>query len=803
MRKLAKIIFLLASVMITTNALAADVQGAAAPEIEILFERRSTEEVAPGVYHHRVRQVTSLGFRDIYVLSVPTNNPNIVIGPVESVEEHGLRETLTTLLDGNNAVAGINADFFGLANIRTASFGPTVQDGELTSVSAWLNLEEDVHAALYIPHLRSPFIEFPQAQIEFLNNGQSNIEIQAINKVTDMVFPVIINRHAMDNTEQLDERFEGLFKIAVENGFITYLSEIGETVDVPENGFLVIMSQASAGWIRQFFAVGQTAQLNVTSNVNFAEMSKVIGGGGRILLDGEFVEEGLVIAGRQPRTAVGITQDGSRIIMAVVDGRRHSIGATHEETAEIMRQFGAFNAMMMDGGGSSTMGISTTETPAARVVNNPADYSQRRIINALGVFNRHAPQTPMRLEVQAISGSTNPNVIYASAPSRVQVFGVDGNLNRIDIPWEQATVTVVGDPYATWDGNYFTASRMGEVTLNASFNGMTASRTFEVRSLQELVPVPARFVVEIDAEFELNFRGIDDSGWRSGNLHSLEFRVSNPELGSFEGNIFTASAEGMGYIEARLAGLTHHVAFAVIPATDEDDEEEVAVPDFSGFVMPENIRRTGDFLRGDLSGEPPYGSFDIVAVGRTAVSDADNLPAGFADADAAARASFTRNLTRGLLVGESNWANDIAPIYRWNSNYHVHRQGNVLIIQMSAADGGFFRTNPEQWRNFSRDIAISGAEHVIVMMDANPITSIPAGELEFFSEIMSDFISTGMSVFVISAQGEATRATVRDGIRYINLGSMWTSENTRNDAFSMLRLRVSGGQIMYDLQGIR
>ncbi|MCL2674188.1 MAG: phosphodiester glycosidase family protein [Defluviitaleaceae bacterium] len=798
MRRLVKIVFLLASLIVMTGAFAVTAHGS---DIEILFENSTVEEIAPGVYHHRVRQVTTAGFRDIHVLTAPVNNPNIVIGPAESANEHGLRETLTTLINDNDAAAGINADFFGLANIRTASFGPTVQDGELISVGAWLNLEEDLHAALYIQYPHNPFIAFPQTQIEFLNNGESHIEIQAINKVTDMMFPIIINRHAMDNTEQLDERFEGLFKIIVENGFITRLSENGETVDVPENGFLVVMSEASAGWVRQFYAVGQTAQLNVTSNVDFSTMTQVIGGGGRILYNGEFAEEGLVIAGRQPRTAVGISEDdGGSIIMVVIDGRGHSIGATHEETAEIMRSFGAFNAMMMDGGGSSTMGVSTVERPAARVVNTPSEGVQRRVINALAVYNRYEAQEPLRIDVQAVTLSPNPNVIYVSVPSRIDVFAVDGYFNRIDIPFEDAAVAVHGENLS-WDGNYLTASAAGTAELTVYYAGMMARRVFEVRSIVELVPSAERITVEVGESQWLGFRGVDNLGWRSGNLQGVEFRVSDPELGSMQGSTFAASGEGMGYIEARFAGVIHHIAVAVVPSAD-DEEDEVPAPNFSGLTVPANSRFE-DYLRRDLSGEPPYSSFDIVAVGRTAVPNADSTPVGFADADAAARASFTRNLTRGLLVGQSNWDNDIAPIYRWNSNYHVHRQGNVIILQMSAADGGFFRTNPQQRQNFARDIRVSDAEHVIVMMDSNPITNIPSGEREFFSEIMAEFLNKGMSVFVVSAQGEATGVTVRDGIRYIDLGSMWTSENTLNDAFALLRIRVAGGQMVYELQGVR
>ena len=45
----------------------------------------------------------------------------------------------------------------------------------------------------------------------------------------------------------------------------------------------------------------------------------------------------------------------------VVDGRGDSIGATHEEMVWLMKEYGAYNAMHFDGGGSSTMVAKTVD----------------------------------------------------------------------------------------------------------------------------------------------------------------------------------------------------------------------------------------------------------------------------------------------------------------------------------------------------------------------------------------------------------------------------------------------------------
>ena len=56
-----------------------------------------------------------------------------------------------------------------------------------------------------------------------------------------------------------------------------------------------------------------------------------------------------------PRTAIGQRQDGC-ILMLVIDGRQvHSNGANYSDLQEIMLEYGAVNAINLDGGSSTTM----------------------------------------------------------------------------------------------------------------------------------------------------------------------------------------------------------------------------------------------------------------------------------------------------------------------------------------------------------------------------------------------------------------------------------------------------------------
>ena len=91
-------------------------------------------------------------------------------------------------------------------------------------------------------------------------------------------------------------------------------------------------------------------------------------------------------AARHPRTAAGVTRDGRTLLLVVVDGRQPgwSIGATLPELAVLMIEAGAWNAVNLDGGGSTTM-WRREPGGAGRVLNRPSDRRVRPVANHLGI----------------------------------------------------------------------------------------------------------------------------------------------------------------------------------------------------------------------------------------------------------------------------------------------------------------------------------------------------------------------------------------------------------------------------------
>jgi len=111
---------------------------------------------------------------------------------------------------------------------------------------------------------------------------------------------------------------------------------------------------------------------------------------------------------RNPRTGMGSTADG-RLLVVTVDGRRpgHSIGMSLRELAELFVRLGAWAAINLDGGGSTTMVID------GAVVNRVSDPQERKVPCALLVLSGAAPAVvppaepprPVALEAEELQAS--------------------------------------------------------------------------------------------------------------------------------------------------------------------------------------------------------------------------------------------------------------------------------------------------------------------------------------------------------------------------------------------------------------
>jgi hypothetical protein len=94
---------------------------------------------------------------------------------------------------------------------------------------------------------------------------------------------------------------------------------------------------------------------------------------------------------RHPRTAAGTSRDGGYLYFLLIDGRQplYSVGTTTKETADWMSQIGGYDALNLDGGGSTTLVISDGNGGARmlnRPIHNKIPGTERVNGNHIGVY---------------------------------------------------------------------------------------------------------------------------------------------------------------------------------------------------------------------------------------------------------------------------------------------------------------------------------------------------------------------------------------------------------------------------------
>ena len=158
------------------------------------------------------------------------------------------------------------------------------------------------------------------------------------------------------------------------------------------SGFDIAWATSRGGNLQAWAAppphrVGAPAQLDPATSTPW-DVEDALGGGPALVSNGEVnvatTEEvffGTAIPYTHPRTAAGITADGT-LLLLLVDGRqRRSRGVRLEELAAILVGIGAEEALNLDGGGSSSLVVN------GKLLNNPAGRrAEREVMTALGVF---------------------------------------------------------------------------------------------------------------------------------------------------------------------------------------------------------------------------------------------------------------------------------------------------------------------------------------------------------------------------------------------------------------------------------
>lgn len=154
-------------------------------------------------------------------------------------------------------------------------------------------------------------------------------------------------------------------------------------LSIPENGYVLVGPKSKLG---KLFGADYV-DVEIKTNPKWENVQHIISGGPYLLKDNQIfidmtAQKLQSIRGRNPRTAIGYTEDNNLVLVAV-DGREgSSVGLTLVELAKLMKTLGCTNAINLDGGGSTVMYIK------GQIVNHPHQPGGIALSNALVISKK-------------------------------------------------------------------------------------------------------------------------------------------------------------------------------------------------------------------------------------------------------------------------------------------------------------------------------------------------------------------------------------------------------------------------------
>ncbi len=399
--------------------------------------------------------------QNVNVLSVPSTTNVRIVNYTYNTSTGWTKQTLSKLVanfEQNNpgwtVIAGVNGDFFDMNGNNKAlpynTSGPTITDGEvLRAISS--------------------------KSVGYANDGSDN-SFKILDGVSYSSYHTLTVYDSEENVigtykvDKINEAPTGdevaiyfTYRTNVDvdwDGKIEYYEETKVTTPI-ENSYIVsypdrFIPTSSTN----VFAKGTITRINVAEELVFgrfaivtnneeiktklatdvtikvqkdltgdsANYDQIMGVGSTLIENGIISQDdsdGMKIQ-RHPRTCIGMKRDGT-LMFFTVDGRQlenDMYGMTEYEQATMMSFYGCYQAVNIDGGGSTTMGI-RNENGNFVIVNSPSEGEERFTTNAILIV---VPEFKMSLSKYS---DTSVNLYYEPVGKGLSVSNVKVTINDI------------------------------------------------------------------------------------------------------------------------------------------------------------------------------------------------------------------------------------------------------------------------------------------------------------------------------------------------------------------------------------
>lgn len=324
--------------------------------------------VKPGILYIR-REVPGDNPLQAHMLMMDLTAPQMRVSGVLGAVPDLKAVTVSEMVAETDAFAALNGDYYG-GNYMPQNM--TIIDGEIISAPkhrATFAMTKD--GKPYIGYFTSGWT-WPSFVVA---DNQESIPLQLMNLPCNPVWLCLYSWHLNNKLPVKANAYDGI-RVLLDHDFKVVEMFDNEPVEIPDGHYVLRGGDETGKWLLDNVEVGDQLEVNLVTDPDWHNFETAIGGGPRIILDGEFWQDCDPTEEKPdceefdenhrnrhyydsniPRSSIGYNQDETVLYAAVVEGYEvdDSNGLTQRQLADLLLEFGAYQAMEYDGGGSATL----------------------------------------------------------------------------------------------------------------------------------------------------------------------------------------------------------------------------------------------------------------------------------------------------------------------------------------------------------------------------------------------------------------------------------------------------------------
>ncbi len=555
-----------------------------------IYTESSETNIASGVTHQHILRFGEQGWQQINVVRVNLEDENNKLELIKSSNGVSSRETLSNMMNQlESPIAGINADYFYLTQ-PDSPLGIMVKNSEMIS---------------------SPVFDRPFSSLTVTYDGKADLanwknysyistksgnlfSIEAYNKISWNYHKItLLDSQWGKLSPGASADYLDLVEIVVEGDTVKEIRRGLPGTEIPENGYILLASGQQGASLYKGIQLGEVITFYPHMTPKLDDIELAVGGGTVLVQNGRPVPLSESVNGNHPRTAVGINRTGNVLLFVTVDGRHRSFtGVDGTRLSDIMIELGSEKAIVMDGGGSTTMATKPIGSNDVTIANRPSDGSERRIINGLAVVS-----TAPKGNLQGLLFKSDQNQGFVNHTIDLSVTGYDAYYQLYPLNQQQISYRLV-EGNGKIDGSTLIPESKGNIIVEAVVGGISARKEInvlgDVAALQIHVP---KYTVNSGERLPLTVEGIDQNGFRAP-LGFDRIQLSDSSgLGEFQEGVYqTGQGSGTTIIKATYNGF--HAAVPISVGLNKATAGNLGqyLPTFLGYpsIVQGQVRLTSD-----------------------------------------------------------------------------------------------------------------------------------------------------------------------------------------------------------------